>query len=228
MKRKMELALVCGLLGCLCMGAGDWLMLYGDTAHTGEVFWLTEGAAAIPAWRNGLAMALSFPAVLLYGVALFSITDFLKGEGEKKRYHYLTAFSLTPWLALHLYYIMVLYVCSWLSGNGFEAAALPASEALISHLAWLVPASEALMLPPYLYWAYLLWREKSVLPRLMALANPLVFFGLLKLITLVMPDSPFRLAFTNGLMSEAMALWFGTMLLWASSEKIKSKIGKWA
>lgn len=223
MNRKMNLALVCGLLGCLCMGAGDWLMLYGDTAHAGEVFWLTAGAAAIPAWRNGLAMALSFPAVLLYDVALFALAGLLKEERRRWAYRYVTAFSLTPWLALHLYYIMVLYVFSWLSGNGFEAAALSASEALISHLAWIVPASEALMLPPYLYWAYLLWREKSVLSRLITLANPLVFFGLLKLITLSMPDGPFRLAFTNGIMSEAMALWFGTILLWTGGERRKGR-----
>ncbi len=63
-RRKMSLSLICGLLGCLCMGAGDWLMLYGDPAYDGTLRWLTRGAAAIPAWRNGLAMALSFPAVI--------------------------------------------------------------------------------------------------------------------------------------------------------------------
>lgn len=55
-KRKTELALLCGLRGCFCFGAGDWLMLYGDTAHQGSLFWLTEGAAVIPAWHCGLAV----------------------------------------------------------------------------------------------------------------------------------------------------------------------------
>lgn len=219
MKRKMSLALTCGLLGCLCMGVGDWLMLYGDPAYDGVLRWLTRGAAAIPVWRNGLAMALAFPAVILYGAALFAIAGFLKGEREKKGYHYLTVFSLTPWLALHLFYIMILYGFAWLSGNGYEAAALPASEALVSHLAWIVPVSEALMLPPYIYWAYLLLRDKSRFPRWMALSNPLVFYVLLKLLTLLMPDSPFRLAFTNGLMSESMALWFVSIQIWTGRQK---------
>lgn len=212
-RRRMTATLLCGLLGCLCFGAGDWLMLYGDTAHTGAVFWLTEGAAAIPAWRNSLAMVLAFPGIILYGVALFAIAAYLKGEREQKAYRCLTAFSLTPWLALHLFYIMVLYAFAWMRGNGFEAA-LPVSEALVSHLPWLAPASELLMLPPYFYWAYLTLKKRSVFPRWMALVNPLVFFALLKLTTLAMPDSPFRLAFTNGLMSESMALWFGSMLVW--------------
>lgn len=49
MKRnKQKLALLCGLLGCLCYGGGDWLMMVGDPAHTGALMWLTEGTAHIP------------------------------------------------------------------------------------------------------------------------------------------------------------------------------------
>lgn len=33
-------------------------------------------------------------------------------------------------------------------------------------------------------------------------------------LTMLMADRAFRLAFTNGLMSESMLLWFGSMLLW--------------
>ncbi len=221
--QKTALALLCGLLGCLCFGGGDWLMLYGDTAHQGSLFWLTDGAATIPAWRNGLAMALSFPGILFYGVALFAIAALLKDERQQRIYRYLTAFSLTPWLALHLFYIMILYGFAWMCGNGYEAAALPVSEAVIGHLAWIVPVSEILMLPPYFYWAYLLIRGKSYFPRWMAVSNPLTFYGILKAVTLLMPDGAFRLAFTNGLMSESMALWFGSMLLWLSRRKERSE-----
>lgn len=218
-KRKTELALLCGLLGCLCIGAGDWLMLYGDTAHQGSLFWLAEGAAVIPAWRNTLAMALSFPGILLYGIALFAIAALLKEERQRGIYRYLTAFSLTPWLALHLYYILILYGFAWMTGNGFEMAALPVSEAVFGHLSWIVAVSEVLMLPPYFYWAYLLFSCKSYFPRWMAASNPLVFYGILKAVTLLMPDGAFRLAFTNGLMSESMALWFGSMIIWLGRQK---------
>ncbi len=37
--------------------------------------------------------------------------------------------------------------------------------------------------------------------------------------TELMPDGAFRLAFTNGLMSESMALWFGSMLIWLGKQK---------
>ncbi|MCD8161643.1 MAG: hypothetical protein LUE61_10885 [Clostridiales bacterium] len=213
--KKITLALLCGLLGCVCFGAGDWLMLYGDTAYSGAVSWLTEGAAEIAPWRNSLAMALAFPGIILYGVALFAIGQLIQEEGQKKVYHYLTAFSLTPWLCLHLFYIMILYGFAWMNGNGYASAAIPVSEAVFSQFSWLVLVSEALMLPPYLYWGWLVLRKQSVLPRQMALSNPLIFYLALKLITLLMPDCAFRLAFTNGLMSESMVLWFGSILAWS-------------
>lgn len=213
-KKKLTFALLCGLLGCLCMGAGDWLMIYGDTINTGAVSWLTLGVAQIAPWRNNLAMALAFPGVILYGIALFAIGAMIQGEQRKRIYHYLTVFSLTPWLCLHLFYIMILYGFAWMSGNGYSSAALPVSEAIIFHFAWLVPVSEALMLPPYLYWGWLVLRRKSVLPLQMAVSNPLIFYGLLKLFTMFMQDNAFCLAFTNGLMSESMALWFVSLLIW--------------
>ena len=69
MKEKRKLALLCGLLGCLCYGGGDWLMMYGDPAHAGKLIWLTNGTAQIPMWRYDLAMALAFPGIILYGIA---------------------------------------------------------------------------------------------------------------------------------------------------------------
>ncbi|MGN0386735.1 MAG: hypothetical protein ACI4EX_12740, partial [Lachnospiraceae bacterium] len=88
-----------------------------------------------------------------------------------------------------------------------------------SHFAWLVPVSEVLMLPPYLHWGWLVLSRKSVLPLQMAVSNPLIFYGLLKLFTMFMPDNAFCLAFTNGLMSESMALWFASLLIWLYSQK---------
>lgn len=73
-------SLLCGILGCFCLGAGDWLMIYGDTTYMGSISWLTVGAAAIAPWRNALAMALAFPGILFYGIALFAIARFLKEE----------------------------------------------------------------------------------------------------------------------------------------------------
>lgn len=46
-KKKMIICFVLGMVGCLCFGGGDWLMIYGNTAHTGEIYWLTQGVIGI-------------------------------------------------------------------------------------------------------------------------------------------------------------------------------------
>ena len=211
MKRERN-ALLCGMLGCLCYGSGDWLMMYGNPDYHGSLSWLTDGVAAIPQWRFNLAMALAFPGIILYGIALFSIGRYIKEEREQKIYHYLNAFGLTPWIALHLFYIMILTLFSWMNGNGYKSEAITVCEGLFHQLSWIVPISEILMLPVFLYWFYLQISRKTIFPRWMAFTNVLVIFGILKAVSLALPVSAFRLGFTNGLMSESMIIWFGIML----------------
>lgn len=75
-KKWLTAAMLCGILGCLCYGSGDWLMIYGNTAYSGKLFWLTDGVAQIQAWRNSLAMVLAFPGIIFYGIALFYLERF--------------------------------------------------------------------------------------------------------------------------------------------------------
>ena len=214
MTEKQKPALLCGLLGCLCFGGGDWLIIYGDPSYRGALSWLTAGAAQIPQWRYDLAMMLAFPGIILYGIALFAVERYIRSEREQRIYHYLNAFGLTPWIALHLFYVMLLTLYAWMNANGYAADALSVCEGLFARLSWLVPVSEAFMLPVFLCWFYLQLRGKTVFPKWMAFTNVLVIFAVLKGLTLLMPISAFRVAFTNGLMSESMAIWFAAMLVW--------------
>ena len=216
----MKAALVCGILGCLCYGGGDWLMMFGNPAHQGALSWLTEGTAAIPQWRYNLAMALAFPGIILYGIALFVVQGYIKAERHRRVYQWLNAFGLTPWMALHLFYVMILTLFAWMNGNGYADSALAVCEGLFNRLSWLVPAAEAVMLPVFLYWFWLQVRGKTVFSKGMAFTNVLILFALLKGMSLLMPVSAFRLGFTNGLMSESMILWFGAMLIWERHDKV--------
>lgn len=220
-KKKLSLAMVCGILGCFCYGGGDWLMMYGDTTRSGKLLWLTEGTAYISAWRNNLAMILAFPGIIFYGVALFYLEQLIKTRKEQKIYHYLNVFGLTPWMCMHLFYIMILYLYSWLMNNGYQDMALGACEALYEHLSWIIPVSEALMLPVFLYWFYLVIRSKTILPQWLAGGNVLVFYAILSLVKGLMPDTPFRLGFTNGLMSESMIFFF--LLIWIAGSRLKAE-----
>ena len=211
---KMKvIALICGIFGCLCYGGGDWLMMYGDPAHSGKLIWLTTGTANIPQWRYILAMSLAFPGIILYGIALFSAQNYIRDNKERRIYHYLNIFGLAPWIALHLIYVVILSLFAWLNNNGYAADALIICETLFSMFSWLVPLSEVLMLPVFIYWFYLQITGRTVFAKGMAFTNVLIIFAVLKLVASLMPESAFRLGFTNGLMSESMVIWFAIMLI---------------
>lgn len=214
MKKNMKAALCCGMLGCICYGTGDWLMMFGDPSPMGKLSWLTTGTASISQWRFNLAMALAFPGIILYGIALFSIEKYIREKRQRGIYHYLNAFGLTPWIALHLFYVMILTLFAWMHGNGYGADAAAVCEGLFLRLSWLVPVSEALMLPVFIYWFYLQLSGRTVFPHWMAFTNVLVIFAVLKGVSLLLPVSAFRLGFTNGLMSESMIVWFAIMMVW--------------
>lgn len=126
-RKKTVLLLLCGLLGCLCFGGGDWLMVYNtDPTASGSLYWLTDGIAAIAPWRNALAMALSFPGILLYGVALLGVSPLICAEKERHIYRLLHFFGLTPQLCLRLFYIMLLHLFARMHGSGYADTVLPA------------------------------------------------------------------------------------------------------
>ena len=212
-RKKVVWTLLCGMVGCILMGSSDWLMIYGDPSFRGSLAWLTEGAAKIPAWRNGLAMLLTFPAVGFYAVGLFGIRSFLPQEKHRKTYGALTVFGMTPWMALHLFYTMILFLFAWLTGNGYESVAFGAAEALVRQFLWLVPVGEIVIILPFCYLFAVFATGRSCFPRWMAFNNPLILYAVLKTVTVYLPPCAAKLAFINGLMSECMLLWFLIFLL---------------
>ena len=218
-RRTMVLYLLCGLAGCLLMGGSDWLMIYGSTACQGQLAWLTEGVALIPAGQNRLAMLLAIPAVVLYLLALLGVRHFLHDLPAQRIYTGLTALGMTPWLCLHLFYTMILFLFAWLRGRGETELAFAACEALFAHFVWLVPVCEVLMVLPFLYLLFAFATGRTDYSRWLALNSPLLLYVVLKLISGLLPDVPARLAFVNGLMSESMALWFLILLLALAGRK---------
>lgn len=219
--KKMITALLCGMFGCVFMCSGDWLMMYGNPVYHGNVTWLTEGTAQISVGRNLLSMLVAFPAVILYGIGLFAIEQFIKFEKQKKIYHYLTVLGMTPWLCIHLYVVMILYTFMFMSHIG-SAETFLVVESMYSQFLPAFFIGEAIMVLPFLYWFYLQVSAKTVFPKGLAFTNVIVIYGILQVVKLVLPQSPFRMGFANGLMSESMFIWFGIMLVWVACRKSKN------
>ena len=218
-QQKLISSLLFGMIGCLCYGCGDWLMIYGDPTYTGKHFWLTNGTANIPHWRYTFSMFLAFPGIIFYGIALFSIEDLIIKKRAKKIYHYLNIFGLTPWIALHLFFIMILELFSWMNKNGYKEQAIPICEGLFSQLSWIIILSELMMIPVFIFWSYLQFQGNTIFPRKFAFTNVIFIFIILKFLIKFIPTSSFKLGLINGLMSESMMIWFGIMIIYIKKTK---------
>ena len=216
--KQLKLILICGVLGSLLMAGSDWLMIYGDTAYTGNLAWLTVGASKISSQRNAIALAFAFPAVIFYAIALFKIACFFKESKESKTYELLTTIGMTPWLALHLFYVMILFIFAYLGNNGYQEIMHVLCESIFSQFSFAIMVSEVLMVLPFVYFMLETLKGKTVFDKTFGYINPLILFVGLKLITMLMPNNAFRLAFTNGLMSETMLIWF--ILVYLKTKKI--------
>jgi len=202
----MKKRILLGMAGCVLMALGDWLMLCADPTAIGSLSWLTEGVKNMGSWRLNAALALSFPAIVLYAVGLFSIAGYIKDKRDRRVYRALNAIGLTPWLMLHMFYVMIFGV--WQITKD-----LTVCEQLFSRFSWIIMVSMVFMIPVYVYWAYLVFKERTVFPKVFALNSVLVFYVILKGITMILPTSAFRLGFLNGLMSESMFLFFLGLLI---------------
>ena len=221
-KEKIKSSLICGILGCICYGTGDWLMIYGDSNSSSKLIFLTKGTANIPQWRYSLSLFLSFPGIILYGIALFAIEDFIYEEKNKRIYHYLNIFGLTSWIALHLFFIMILTLFSWMNKNGYSSQAIPICEGLYSQLSWFVILCEAIIVPVFIYWFYLQIKGKTIFSKGFAFTNVIFIFIILKTIYKLFPNNAYSLGFLNGLMSESMIIWFGFMLNFIRKKNIQN------
>ena len=217
--KKTVILMICGLVGCVCMGASDWLMIFGDATYEGELAWLTVGVSQMEPWRTSVALFFAFPAVVFYAIGLFGIKNFISDEVAKRRYSALTVVGMTPWLCLHLFYVMILFLFGWMTAQGHADLAFSACEALFAQFSWIVIVGEIFMGAPFIYLLVITAQEKTVFPRWMLLNNPIIIMVVLKFVAVSMGTTAFGLAFTNGLMSESMFVWFAVYAGYAWTHK---------
>ena len=220
---QLTILLSLGILAAVLLASSDYLMIYGDTTYESKLVWLTLGVAQIPEERNAIAMLIAFIAIIFYCFGIFGVRHLFKDAKAAKNYTALSIVGLTPWLCLHLFYVMILFNFAWLMHNTDSTIAYSLCEATFNQFAWLIPLAEVIMLLPYVYIFVEIVRSKTNLTKIMAINNPILIFIVLKLISSLLPDIPFRLAFINGLMSEAMIVWFLVYIIYIKKRGLESE-----
>jgi len=111
------------------------------------------------------------------------------------------------WLFIHYFFCQLIYQYAWGIQNG-DAMALQAADAVYRAFAVPFYGWYLLMDIPFLIHLVAIIRGNSLLPRRAAALHPLPVILLLRVLTNVLPQTPFVYGLGLGAMNEGMIIWF--------------------
>lgn len=198
-----------GMLGSFFYGFSDWIMKYGDpTPLSSKSSWFTKGTAEIPGWRYVLAMLLAYPGTIFYIIGLFSFERYILNEKHRMIFHYLNIVNVTPWMALHLIFIVIMYAFHFMMSNGYSDVAIPIAEDLYTHFSWIIPASLLFMFPVFIYYLYLIVTGRTTFRKIMGLAHMIPIIIVQYIIIFMLPDSAIKVGLINACSNQSIFISF--------------------
>jgi len=221
---KKKYYFLIGMLGSLCFGISDWIMIYGDPTQLSEKnIILTKGTAQIATWRYVLAMILSYPGIIFYIFGLYAFEWYIPNKKHRKIYHWLNVVNLTPWMTLHFIYIIIMFGFHFMMTNGYQDVAIPISEALFNHFSWVIVASISFMLPAFVYHFYLIISGRTTFEKKMGCVHMIPLLLVLYFISFLIPKSAFGKGFINGVANQGLFISFFAFYLYTSMTSISDK-----
>lgn len=103
-KRKTKLTLLCGLLGCMCFGVGDWLLGYVDPTPIGEnIFYFISAGHGVgyDAWKIVVTLVMAMVGMCFLIPGMVSIADVAQKSGERSLLRYLFMLCAVGWIVIH-------------------------------------------------------------------------------------------------------------------------------
>jgi len=213
-----------GMLGSLCYGISDWIMMYGDpTGLSKKAPILTKGTAQISTWRYILAMILSYPGTVFYIIGLYGYERYILNKKHRKIYHWLNVVNFTPWMTLHFIYIIIMFAFHFMMTNGYQDIAIPVSEALYTNFSWVIVVSILFMVPAFVYYLYLIITNRTSFKKIMGIAHMLPIMCVMYIFTALLPSSAFKKGFLNAVANQSLFISFLINYLYISITSISDK-----
>lgn len=203
-----------GILGALLMLTGDWLLGYVDPAPliAGNSILRAGYAQNYALWRPVAAMAAGTLGVLCYLPGLWGMALTIRDKRWRRHFGWTMTAGLLGWMLIHYFFSQLIYQFAWSCRNG-DPMALEAAHAVNLAFRYPVGVWYVLMAVPFLLHLVLTVRGKTHLPRWTALLSPAVCLVMLRVLTAVLPQTPFLYGLNIGAMNESMLIWFLAVLL---------------
>ena len=210
MKKEYQKYWLCGMIGAMCFGIGDWLLGYVDPGIVNESFSVIKAGHGAGYDLFKITLTLLFGAIggpfLMLGC--MKMADLITEEKKKKNFRFWMALLPVGWLIIHFTVSVFIYAYSWSMQNGMSETA----EKLAADIEHMMQPAQIVSylfigIPLVLLIVYVL-RGKTVLKKRSQFFTPLLWMALLSGLKFVIPASPFSNGIDTFCMNAGLIIWF--------------------
>jgi len=208
--------LIFGILGCLCLSIGDWLLGFVPTGSigSGTFYFLQEGhGAAYSDLRITLTVTLAAVGAFFLYPGLQCMANIARAEKDRKRLSYLFAMLFAGALMLH--FIVAFHVLVFTDADSISRADAIRMSASANKV--LYPAFCISYVPIYgsvLVLFILILKKKTWLKPAAAVFSPLIPMGILFVIAQILPSGAFSYGLFTFCMNFGLLVWYAYLLVW--------------
>ena len=210
MKKEYQKYWLCGIIGAVCFGIGDWLLGYVDPGIVNESFSVIKAGHGAGYDLTKLTITLLFGAIgvpfLMLGCV--KMADLVTEETRKKTFRFWMTLLPVGWLIIHFTVSISIYVYSWGMQNGTAETA----EKLATDILQMMQPAQMVSwffagVPLVLLIVYVL-RGKTVLMKRSQFFTPLLWMAFLSGLKFIIPASPFSNGIDTFCMNAGLIIWF--------------------
>ena len=210
MKKEYQKYWLCGIIGAVCFGIGDWLLGYVDPGIVNESFSVIKAGHGADYDLFKITITLLFGAIgvpfLMLGCV--KMADLITEEKRKKTFRFWRTLLPVGWLIIHITVSISIYVYSWCMHSGTAETAEKLATDIIQMMqptqmvSWFFAGFPLVLLIVYVL------RGKTVLKKRSQFFTPLLWMALLSSLKFVIPESPFSNAIDTFCMNAGLIIWF--------------------
>lgn len=214
-KRKTELALLCGILGSLCFGVGDWLLGYVDPTPIGEniFYFISAGhGAGYDAWKIVVTLIMAMVGMCFLIPGMTGSAEVARKSGTRKLLRYLFALCAVGWIVIHFGVAVNVLVFSIAERAGGRELAISLSYDMNSACLLFLYCAYVFVAAALITLIVLILCGKTRLKWTAALFTPAVPMGIISVVSGLLPASPFAYGLSTFCMNGGLIVWFVYLL----------------
>lgn len=215
-KRKINLTLLCGILGSLCFGVGDWLLGYVDPTPIGEdIFYFIRAGhgAGYDPWKIVVTLVMAMAGICFLIPGMTGSAEVVRKSGTRKLLRYLFLLCAAGWIVIHFGVAVNVLVFSLAERAGGRELAVSLSHDMGSACLLFLYCAYVFVAAALITLMILILRGKTRLKRTAALFTPAVPMGIISVVSGLLPASPFAYGLSTFCMNGGLIVWFVYLLL---------------